>query len=83
MEVHFTADLEKKLHDLAAQTGRGADELVQEVVAGYVDELACVRETLDSRYDDLKSGRVTPIDGETFFEQLCQREDARLKRSPQ
>jgi hypothetical protein len=23
-----------------------------------------VRETLDTRYDDLKSGRVAPIDGE-------------------
>jgi hypothetical protein len=28
MEVHFTPELEKKLNDLAAQTGRGAGELV-------------------------------------------------------
>jgi predicted DNA-binding protein len=83
MEVHFTPELEKKLNDLAAKTGRGADELVQDVVAGYVDELAGVREMLDGRYDDLKSGRVKPIDGEAFFEQLRQREDERLKRSPQ
>jgi predicted DNA-binding protein len=83
MEVHFSPDLEKKLNDLAAKTGRGADELVQDVVAGYVDELAGVREMLDTRYDDLKSGRVKPIDGEAFFEQLRQREDERLKRSPQ
>ena len=83
MEVHFTPDLEKKLNELAAKTGRGADELVQDVVAGYVDELASVREMLDGRYDDLKSGRVKPVDGEAFFEQLRQREDERLKHSPQ
>lgn len=59
MEVQFTPELEKKLNDLAAQTGRGPGELVQDVVAGYVDDLAGVREMLDSRYDDLKSGRLT------------------------
>jgi predicted DNA-binding protein len=79
MEVQFTPELEKKLNDLAAQTGRGAGELVQDVVAGYVDDLAGVREMLDSRYDDLKSGRVKPIDGEAFFESLRQREDELLK----
>ena len=83
MEVHFTPELEKQLNELAAKTGRGADELVQDVVAGYVDELASVREVLDGRYDDLKSGRVKPVDGEAFFEQLRQREDERLKHSPQ
>ena len=83
MEVHFTPELEKKLNELAAKTGRGADEIVQDVVAGYVDELASVREMLDGRYDDLKSGKVKPVDGEAFFEQLRQREDERLKHSPQ
>jgi hypothetical protein len=83
MEVHFTPDLEKKLNELAAKTGRGADEIVQDVVAGYVDELAGVREMLDGRYGDLKSGRIKPVDGEAFFEQLRQREDERLKHSSQ
>ena len=80
MEVHFTPELEKKLNDLAALSGRPADELVQDAVAGLVDELAGTREMLDSRYDDLKSGRVQPIDGENFFESLRQREDELLKR---
>ena len=65
MEVHFTPETEKKLKDLAAQSGRGtADELVQDVVEGYFAELAQMRETLNSRYDDLKSGRVKPIPGD-------------------
>ena len=83
MEVHFTPELEKKLNDLAVRTGRATDDLVQDVVAGYVDEVAAVHEMLDSRYDDLKSGRAKPIDGEAFFENLRQREDEHLKqRSP-
>jgi hypothetical protein len=62
MEVHFAPDVEKKLNDLATQSGRGtADELVQYVIQGYFDELAQTREMLNSRYDDLKSGRVKPI----------------------
>ena len=85
MEVHFAPDVEKKLKDLAAQSGRGsADALVQDVVEGYFDELSKTREMLDSRYDNLKSGRVKPIDGEEFFESLRRREDELLKKhSPQ
>ena len=37
---------------------------MQDVVAGYVEELASVRAVLDSRYDDLKSGKVKPIPGD-------------------
>jgi hypothetical protein len=44
-------------------------------MAGYFEELAQTRKMLDSRYDDLKSGRVMPIDGEEFFESLRHRED--------
>lgn len=79
MEVRFTPEMEKKLADLAAQTGRGVDELVRQVVAGYVNELATVRSMLDSRYDDLKSGRVDLIDGEEAFARL--REKSKTRRS--
>jgi hypothetical protein len=57
--------------------------LVQDLVAGCVDELTEVRSMLDNRYDDLKSGRVTSIDGEVFFEKLRLREEDLLKRSSQ
>ena len=81
MEVHFAPDVEKKLNDLAVQSGRGsADALVQDVVGGYIDELAQTREMLDSRYDDLKSGGVKPIDGEEFFASLRRREDELLNK---
>jgi predicted DNA-binding protein len=80
MEVHFNPDLQAKLEKLATETGRPTGELVQDVVAGYFDELAETREMLNSRYDDLKSGRVKPIDGEEFFERLKRREDELFKK---
>jgi hypothetical protein len=33
-------------------------------MAGYFDEVLQVREMLNSRYDDLKSGSVKPIPGD-------------------
>ena len=43
MEVHFTPDVEAKLHALATETGRAADEFVQDALAGYFEEIAQVR----------------------------------------
>jgi hypothetical protein len=70
MEVHFVPDLQAKIDRWVMETGRGPDELVEDAMAGYFDELARTPEMLNSRYDDLKSGRVKPIDGEEFFENL-------------
>ncbi len=64
MEVHFKPETEKKLRDLAAQSGRGTDELAEDAMASYVDEVIRAREMLNSRYDDLKSGRVKSIPGD-------------------
>ena len=53
MEVHLTPELEEKLKDLAAQSGRPTDELLQDAVAGMLDELVGTREMLDRRYDEI------------------------------
>jgi hypothetical protein len=79
MEVHFPPEVEEQLARLADSTGQGADELVQDVMAGYLAELAEVRTNLDRRYDEIKSGKVLPIDGESFFESLRKREEELLK----
>lgn len=81
MEVHFTAEIEKKLNDLATQSGRPTDELVQDAVAGMFDELAETREMLDRRYDEVESGKVKLIDGEAASARLHERIDAR-RNSP-
>jgi predicted DNA-binding protein len=80
MEVHFKPETETRLNELASKSGRPTDELVEDALAGYFEEVAEVREMLDSRYDDIKSGRVKPIDGEAFCEALQQREHELLKQ---
>ena len=80
MEIHFTPDVEKKLNDLSALSGRGPDELLQDALAGYLDELTGTREMLNSRYDELKSGRAKPIDGEEAFARLKARTEAQRSR---
>jgi len=80
MEVHFKPETESRLRELASESGRATDDLAEDAMAAYLAELSQVREMLDGRYDEIKSGRVKPIDGEEFFEQLRQREDDLLKR---
>jgi hypothetical protein len=65
MPVHFeNPDLQAKVDQWANDTGRPADELIEDVMAGYFEEVAQLRKTLDSRYDDIKSGKVRLISGE-------------------
>jgi predicted transcriptional regulator len=83
MEVRFSPETESRLQELAAKTGRPPDALVEDAMAAYLQELAQTREMLDGRYDDIKSGRVKPIDGKAFFESLRLREEELLNpRSP-
>jgi len=42
-------------------------------MTGYLAELSELRDTLDSRYDGIKSGRVKPINGEEVFSRLRQK----------
>ena len=79
MEVHFKPETESRLNELASRSGRGTDELLEDALAGYLQETAAMREMFDRRYDDIDSGRVKPIDGEAFFERLRQREEELLK----
>jgi predicted transcriptional regulator len=81
MEVHFRPETESRLQELAAKTGRAPDDLVEDAMAGYLQELAQVREMLDSRYDDLESGRVKPVDGEKTFANLRRKSKDRRSRS--
>ena len=74
-------DIQAKLEPWASQTGRPAEELVEDVMAGYFDELAQVRETLDSRYDDIKSGKVKLIPGDEVIARLRERSAAYRRRN--
>lgn len=80
MEVHLSPETEKKLKDLAARSGRGTDDLVEDAVVGYFDELFQVRGMLDRRYDEMESGKVEGIDGEEAYRRLM--EKTRARRQP-
>jgi hypothetical protein len=73
MEVHFAPELQAKIDQWVMETGLPVEKLIEDALAGYVPELAQTREMLDSRYDDLKSGKVKPIDGEEAFQRLMQK----------
>ncbi len=64
MEVRVTPETEKKLAEFATLSGLPTDEVVEAALTGYFDELAATRDMLDSRYDDIKSGKVNLIPGE-------------------
>ena len=64
MEVQVSPETARKLNELAASTGRAPGDIVEDALAGYLEEVAAAGETLDTRYDDLKSRRVKPIDGD-------------------
>jgi predicted transcriptional regulator len=83
MELHLRPETESRLQELATKTGRAPGELIEDAMAGYLQELAEVRGMLDGRYDDLKSGRVKPMDGEEAFAKLRHKSktDARRARS--
>ena len=80
MEIQLEPALQAKLDEIARQSGRAAEELVRDAVAGYVDELAETRQMLDSRYDDIKSGKAKLIPGDEAFARLRERIDERGKR---
>ena len=61
MEVHFAPELQAQIDQLVIDTGRGREKLIEDAMVAYVAELAETREMLNSRYDDLKSGKVKPI----------------------
>jgi predicted DNA-binding protein len=70
MVVKLKPETESRLQQLAATTGREPAELVEDAMAGYLAELVEVRNTLDNRYDQTKSGSVKPLSGAEAFESL-------------
>jgi predicted transcriptional regulator len=81
MEVHLRPETESRLQELAAKSGRAPNDLIEDAMAAYLQELAQVRDMLDSRYDDLKSGRVKPVDGDEAFANLRRKSKSDARRA--
>jgi predicted transcriptional regulator len=80
VEVHVKPELQAKLDEMARESGCRSEELVEDAINGYFDELAYTREMLDRRYDDLESGKVRLISGEEVFRRLMEKTEARRRR---
>jgi len=79
MGVRVSPETAKALNELATTSGRAPEDIVEDALAGYLEEVASVRKSLDSRSDDLKSGRVKPVDGEEFFRRLREKSRGRAR----
>ena len=77
MEVHLAPDLQAQIDRLMVETGRAPDQLIGDAMAGYIVELAGTREMLNSRYDDLKSGKIKPVPGDEVITRLREKSAAR------
>jgi hypothetical protein len=77
MNMHFTPYVQAGLDELAKDTGCSPETLVNDMLTERLSEQAEVRQTLDRRYDDIKSGRVALIDGEESLARLREKHKAR------
>jgi len=57
MEIPFAPDLEAKLNRIAAQIGKGPDQVVQELVASYLDYDEWFRHEVGKGIASLDSGK--------------------------
>ena len=53
MEVQSKPEVQAKREQMAHESGSAASVLVQDAVAGFVDDLAGTGEMPNSRYDDI------------------------------
>ena len=79
MVVHLKPETESRLRELSATTGRAPEDLVEDAMSGYLEELTRTRKMLNSRYDEIKSGQVKPIDGEEAFNRMRRKSQERRR----
>jgi predicted transcriptional regulator len=58
MEVNLTPDTERKRLDLAATSGRGTDDLIEDAVAGYYDDVLQTRQHIEEGYLQAERGEL-------------------------
>jgi len=57
MEIPFEPDLEAKLHQVAAEAGKEPDQVVQELVASYLDYDEWFKREVGKGLASLESGK--------------------------
>ncbi len=77
MEVRLQPELAAKVNQWSAETCLPISDLVEDAITGYFSEVEEIKGTLDSRYDDIVSGRVKGIPGEEAIRMLREKAAAR------
>jgi predicted transcriptional regulator len=62
MEIHFAPEVEAKLNDLASGSGRGPEQLVQELVKSYLDHDQWFRKEVQKGLAQLDRGEFIKHD---------------------
>lgn len=79
MEVQLEPDVQAKLDRMARESGRSASALVHDAVVGYVEHVTETHEMINSRYDEIKSGKVKLIPGEEIEAHFREKSAAALQ----
>lgn len=80
MELRLKPELAAKVEQWSAETGRPANELLEDAVKGYFSEVEQLKETLDRRFDEISSGAVKGMDGPEAVRLIKERAAARRKQ---
>ena len=80
MEVRLEPALAAKVEQWSAETGRPANELLEDAINGYFSEIEQLKEALDRRYDEIASGKVKGLDGPEAVRLIKERAAARRKQ---
>jgi len=67
------------LKELSATIARAPEALVEDPMAGYLEELAQLRDTLDARYHGIKGGHVKPDDVDEAFHRIRTKSEDRRR----
>ena len=70
MNIQLDDKDQTRLAELARETGRGEEEIAREMIGDCLDDLEETRSMLESRLDDIDSGRVHPLTPEQLAENL-------------
>lgn len=62
MEISFAPELEAKLNQIASQTGKGPEEIVQELVATHLDHEEWFRKEVAKGIASLDEGKFVSHD---------------------
>ena len=62
MEISLTPEMEERLNQLASQAGKAKEEVVQELVAGYLEHDTWFRQEVAKGLASLDRGESVPHD---------------------